>query len=68
MEFQIHGRHHDHTEVPGLKVALFDQVVILPETFDKEPIYEDMNRQTEPTHGRPGGLDHQEAFAQMRIS
>jgi hypothetical protein len=64
----MHGEHKERTEVPSLKVAVADQVVRLPRTFEDDPEYEDVSVQTGTTHGRTGGLDNNEKMAQMRIS
>jgi hypothetical protein len=64
----MHGEHKQRAEVPSLKVAVADQVVRLPKTFEDDPEYEDVSLQTGATRARQGGLDHNEKMAQMRIS
>jgi hypothetical protein len=64
---KIHGEHKQRSEVPGLKVAVADQVVRLPRTFEEDPEYEDVGFQTGSTQGRQGRLDHNEAMSQLRI-
>ncbi len=63
MKMKIHGEHKQRSEVPGLKVAVADQVVRLPKTFEDEPEYMDVSFQTGVTHRPGGGVGHDNTVA-----
>jgi len=56
----MQGEHKQRTEVPSLTVAVADQVIRLPRTFEDDPEYEDVSVPTGATQGRPTGLGRDE--------
>jgi hypothetical protein len=58
----MQGEHHRRAEVAGLKLAVADQLVVLPKTFEELLVFQDQTLHREVTNARDGGLNTGESF------